>query len=388
MTLLHPKISEIYAIGTIIEANIPPSAKWLPCQGQILAQANYPVLYAMMDNPYSMIFSDWEFCDDYDTGGDYPYCERVTWNESTGSPIWVGLNGDYNYSRSTDGITWTIGSLPVSGSYYCAWNGSVFCAVKYGSTQAYTSTDGSLWTSRTLNAAYNWSSIVWDGTNFIVIASNNVQTIKSTDGITWSNGGSLTETGFYYAASDGAGTIVVIDGGNDINTSVDGGVNWTKYEGAQGSWYSVEYCNGYFLIATDRSYVGVSSDGIDWEWIPYYSDISESNDLELNTNAARIQHWRYYAGIYFGVASNSSTGVYSFDLRTFHPWFCNPHFSEQYDIVYNSVSGNLTVFGGYGYAMPYSQIVNRYNESTHFQLPNYFKHKFYERGKNRYIRAL
>lgn len=68
MTLLHPKISEIYAIGTIIEANIPPSAKWLPCQGQILAQANYPVLYAMMDNPYSMIFSDWEFCDDYDTG--------------------------------------------------------------------------------------------------------------------------------------------------------------------------------------------------------------------------------------------------------------------------------------------------------------------------------
>ena len=44
MTLLHPKISEIYAIGTIIEANAPPSGKWLPCQGQILAQANYPAL--------------------------------------------------------------------------------------------------------------------------------------------------------------------------------------------------------------------------------------------------------------------------------------------------------------------------------------------------------
>ena len=117
MTLLHPKTSEIYAIGTIIEANVPPSGKWLPCQGQILAQANYPALFAMMDNPYSMIFSDWEFCDDFDTGGDYPYHERVQWNGSTGSPIWVALNGDSNYCRTTDGITWTIGAMPSTGSW-------------------------------------------------------------------------------------------------------------------------------------------------------------------------------------------------------------------------------------------------------------------------------
>ena len=84
MTLLHPKVSEIYAIGTIIEANVPPSGKWLPCQGQILAQADYPALFGMMDNPYSMIFSDWEFCDDFDTGEDYPFHERVQWNGSTG----------------------------------------------------------------------------------------------------------------------------------------------------------------------------------------------------------------------------------------------------------------------------------------------------------------
>lgn len=388
MTLLHPKTSGIYAIGTIIEANVPPSSEWLPCQGQILAQADYPALFAMMDNPYSMIFTDFEFTDNASIGGIYPYCEKVTWNQSTGSPIWVGINGDSDYIRSTDGINWTGYSMPTTGTYSCAWNGSVFCAVKYGSTQAYTSSDGFTWSSRTLNLSANWSDIVWDGTNFIAIASDNVQTIKSLDGITWSNGGSLTETPFYYAATDGAGTIVAIDGGNDINTSVDGGVNWTHIEATQGGWYSVEYCNGYFLIATDRSYVGVSSDGLDWDWLPYYSDIFESNDLELYSDAIKIWRWRYYAGIYFGVSNNYDGGVYSFDLRTFHSWPCNPYFGEMYDVIYNSVSGNLIIYGGSGYSMPYSKITGRYNSSTHFQLPNYFMHKFYEREKNRYIRVL
>lgn len=388
MTLLHPKTSGIYAIGTIIEANVPPSSEWLPCQGQILAQADYSALYAMMDNPYSMIFTDFDFTDNSNMNGVYPYIEKCTWNGSTGSPIWVGLSDDDEYIKSTDGINWTGYTMPVSGSYKCASNGSVFCAVKYGSTQAYTSSDGFTWSSRTLNLSANWSDIVWDGTNFIAIASDNVQTIKSSDGITWSNGGSLTDTPFYYATTDGAGTIVVIDGGADICTSVDGGVNWTKIESTQGAWSSVEYCNGYFLIATDRSYVGISSDGLDWDWLPYFSDRFESNDLNLNVDAGKIWRWKYHAGIYFGVPVNYANGLYSFDLRTFHNWHCNPYFTFNSDVVYNSVSGNLVVFGGYGYSMPYSKIAGRYNSNTHFQLPNYFMHKFYEREKNRYIRVL
>ena len=388
MTLLAPKVSEIYAIGTIIEANAPPSGKWLPCQGQILAQADYPALYAMMDNPYSMIFSDWEFCDDFDTGEVYPYNERVQWNGSTGSPIWLAMDGDYNYCRSTDGITWTVLSLPVSGYYYLGWNGTVFCALKYESTQAYTSTDGISWTSRTLPYVYRWKAALWDGTNFIAFGSNNVQTIKSADGITWSDGGVLTETTFYYGASDGAGTIVVIDGSNDINTSVDGGANWTHIEGPTGGWYSIEYCNEYFLIATERGYVGISSDGLEWEWRPYFIDRFEGNDQELGTESVKVWRWRYHNGIYFAPAYGYGHGVYSFDMRTFHPWFSNPQYNEQYDTIYNPTSGNLTIFGGYTYSMPYSKITGRYNSSTHFQLPLYFKHKYYEREKNRYIRVL
>lgn len=388
MTLLHPKVSEIYAIGTIIEANAPPSEKWLPCQGQILAQADYPTLFAMMDNPYSMIYSDWEFCDDFDTGGDYPYHERVQWNGSTGSPIWLALAGDSNYCRTTDGITWTIGAMPSTGSWYCGFGNSIFCAVKYGSTSGATSSTGSSWTSRTLPYAYNWNNCVWDGTNFIVIASNNVQTIYSSDGITWYDGGVLPETPFYYLASDGAGTLVAIDGGNDIAVSDDGGSNWTKIDAAQGGWYSIEYCNNYFLIATERGYVGVSSDGFDWEWIPYFIDRFEGNDQELGTESVRVWRWRYHDSIYFAPAYGYGHGVYSFDMRSFHPWFTNPQYTEQYDTIYNPTSGNLVVWGGYTYSMPYSKKAGRYNPSTHFQLPLYFKHKYYEREKNRYIRVL
>ena len=388
MTLLHPKVSEIYAIGTIIEANVPPSGKWLPCQGQILAQADYPALFGMMDNPYSMIFSDWEFCDDFDTGEDYPFHERVQWNGSTGSPIWVALNGDYNYCRTTDGITWTIGAMPSTGSWYVGFGNSIFCAVKYGSTSGATSSDGSSWTSRTLPYAYSWQNCVWDGTYFIATASNNTQVIRSTDGITWNATGVLPETPFYYSASDGAGTTVVIDGSNDIAVSDDSGANWTKVEATQGAWYSIEYCNGYFLIATERGYVGVSSDGLDWDWIPYFIDRFEGNDMELGTESVRVSRWRYHAGIYFANAYGYGHGVYSFDLRTFYPWFTNPQYAEQYDTIYNSTSGNLVVWGGYTYSMPYSKKAGRYNPSTHFQLPLYFKHKYYEREKNRYIRVL
>jgi hypothetical protein len=388
MTLLHPKISEIYSIGTVIEANNPPSDNWLPCQGQILAQVDYPVLYASMDNPDPLLFSDWSFCDDYDTGGDYPYCERIQWNGSSGSPIWISDADDGNYSRSTDGITWTIETYPSTGTWYPAWSGSIFCSVKYGTNVGATSSDGDSWTARTLNLSSNWSALVWDGTYFVAISSNNTQVIRSTDGISWSNTGTLPETGFCYAASDGAGTIVTIDTSNDIAYSTNNGVNWTKVEGPQGPWNSIEYQNNLFLIATDRGYVGVSSDGISWEWINYASDQVEAFD-NIGYNAAHIWRWRYYDNIYFGVTghNNSPVGLYSFDLRTFHPWFCNPNHTVLHDVVYNSVSGNLTCFGGQTYSMPYSQRMDRYNDSTHFQLPNYFTHRFFERGKHRYIRV-
>ena len=387
MTLLAPRVEEIYSIGTVIETNYPPNNNWLLCQGQVLAQANYPVLYALMDNPDPLLYSDWSFCDDYDSGGDYPYAERVQWNQSVGSPIWIACGWDQFFSRSTDGITWTVGTMPSSGDWYGpAWNGSVFCSVRYGSNIGATSADGTSWTSRSLPYSYNWINIVWDGTNFIAFASNNIQTIKSSDGISWSNGGSLSETGYYYGASDGAGTIVVIDGSNDINYSINGGTTWTKVEGATGPWYSVEYCNGYFLIATERGYVGVSSDGISWEWISYASDQYESFG-NVGYNATKIWRWRYYNSIYFGLANDYPVGVYSFDLKTFYPWLCNPFTTELYDIVYNSSSGNLTCFGGYGYNMPYSQKISRYDDSTHFQLPNYFISRFYERGKHYYIKV-
>jgi hypothetical protein len=134
-------------------------------------------------------------------------------------------------------------------------------------------------------------------------------------------------------------------------------------------------------------YIGISSDGFDWEWVSYASDSIEPFDNKGNYPAS-IEHWRYYDSIYFGVASQHPVGLYSFDLKTFYPWFCNPSLSEQYDIVYNSTSGNLTIFGGYTYSMPYSQKMDRYDDSTHFQLPNYRTHRPFEFGKHRYIRVL
>lgn len=387
MTLLAPKADEIYPVGSIIEGNAPPSLNWMLCRGQVLAQASYPVLYNKMENPHPELYSHWNFTDDYDTGSNYPYAERVQWNGSTGSPVWVACGWNQFYSRSTDGITWTLSTMPTAGDWYGpAWNGSVFCALRYGSNEAATSSTGSSWTSRTLSYSYNWNVIVFDGTYFIAIAKDQTQVIRSTDGISWSDTGVLPDAvNTYYGASDGSGTIVLTNSGGSIYYSTDNGATWSKTLGAQGPWFGVEYCNGYFLIATDQGYVGISDNGSDWEFVSYSSDTDEPLG-NAGFSPSNINRWRYYDNIYFGVGQ-SIWGVYSFDLRTFHPWLCNPFYGEMYDVVYNSTSGNLCCFGNYGYSMPYTSKIEVYNESTHFQLPNYQKKRYYDRGLNRYIRV-
>ncbi len=115
--------------------------------------------------------------------------------------IWVGdaflaiASNTVKTARSTDGVTWTeYSGLP--GAYIwnsMAWNGSVVCALKGGSstrTVAISADGGQTWTeySSALPAFNPWYDITWNGSVFAAVALNGSSTstiATSPDGITW-----------------------------------------------------------------------------------------------------------------------------------------------------------------------------------------------------------
>lgn len=121
------------------------------------------------------------------------------WRELAYSPslnrlVSVCSNGTSTTAVQTsdDGITWTTRTAPSGGAWWgVAWspNLSLFCAVKFGSTNVMTSPDGITWTARTGGNANQWIGVAWSPNLglFAAVANsgtqNRVQT--SPDGINW-----------------------------------------------------------------------------------------------------------------------------------------------------------------------------------------------------------
>ena len=92
-------------------------------------------------------------------------------------------------ATSTDGVTWTTITLPVSANWLSlAWNGSVFVALSDSNTNigAYSST-GLTWTSMTLPSTQYWIFLGTSGSTFVAEAYNTTTGAISTDGISWTS---------------------------------------------------------------------------------------------------------------------------------------------------------------------------------------------------------
>jgi hypothetical protein len=129
-----------------------------------------------------------------------------------------------NYSQSTDvtAATWTNRTLPASGSFYnAAFNGTVILVMNVGTTQAYTSTDGVNWTSRTLPMNAEEGSIYapTSGGSFVIVARSSSSAFTSDDGITWTArnlpSGSASNTRSISAPS---GTYVISSSNGQMST--------------------------------------------------------------------------------------------------------------------------------------------------------------------------
>lgn len=169
---------------------------------------------------------------------------------------------------STDGVTWSTGTLPATRSWSAvAWNGSVFCAVPYTSSNgAATSADGVTWTARTLSATRVWVDIVWNGSLFCALSGWSASTVASTspDGITWTT---RTLPSVSWRRLVWNGSVFVAIGYNTATcaTSPDG-ITWTSRTlPSSTSWLGLAWTGTKFVaIALDGSCAVSSDDGATW----------------------------------------------------------------------------------------------------------------------------
>lgn len=210
--------------------------------------------------------------------------DGVNWTISTlpGAASWssvcygngkfVAVSSDYGTSAySTDGITWTAGSMPSTSSWASAcYGGDKFVAVAevdsdYADTnKAAYSADGVTWTEMDLPSAQKWVSVCYGDGKFVAISYNSDVMAYSTDGITWA-AGSMPSTQNWESVCYGSDKFVAISRESQAYAYSADGATWTESTRPESTGEKVCYGNGKYIIPSDYGFY-YSSDGIAWEF--------------------------------------------------------------------------------------------------------------------------
>lgn len=179
-----------------------------------------------------------------------------------------------NYYYSTDGSSWTTGTLPVSDQWgLSAHNGTYLVAYQYfaGGSSVYTTTNGTTWTARSVGSTSTaWTTMKYlDGRWWIGSNSNTARYSASADASTW---GSVSGISSVNDIEFGNGTHIIV-GGNKICTSdPTNAANWTSLtlptvSGASAS--TIAFGNGIWVVgyggaSTSTATYAYSTDGTSW----------------------------------------------------------------------------------------------------------------------------
>jgi hypothetical protein len=202
---------------------------------------------------------------------------QTTMNLIQPAGIWVagGQPGSSTIYTSTDAITWTLRSCPITGFVYSvANNGTLWVAVGTTGATIATSPDGITWTARP-NSLTTGRTVVWNGSIWLVggIAATGAPTILSSpDGITWTG-----QNGFLSICYDiiWNGSLFVAVGvttqGSTITTIITStdGLFWViRPNGFTTAAYTVVWTGSLWIAGGESASGGpllqTSVDGITW----------------------------------------------------------------------------------------------------------------------------
>jgi len=214
-----------------------------------------------------------------------------------------------NLQSSPDGVTWT-NRTPAAGATY--WNGIcwassilTFCATSSGGTNrimtsdgvnlsftsitsltgtlaavgvdsAYTSTNGSSWTSRTIPAG-TYNKIIYADSLFVAVGASKCAT--SPDGITWTE--RTIPAGAYTALAYSPTLDLFLAMGDNLATTSPDGITWTSRTApADQAWQAVTWADdlAQFIAVSSEgdNRIASSTDGINWQILTVQADYSLS----------------------------------------------------------------------------------------------------------------
>ena len=255
-----------------------------------------------------------------------------------GASTWVApYSGSNDVATSSDGITFTFQSnvLPATRDWrtIAFGNGTFVTIDSSGTNSAATSTNGTAWTSRTMSASVEWTSVAFGtigGTNYFVAVSgitgnSNTASYSTNDGATWTSS-TLPSSTRWSSVAFGNGRFVAVSGNSGTTSTAaaysTNGTTWTSatLPGAAAGWTNVTW-NGSVFIATayNTSRSATSEDGITWteramgatdNWITGASNTASYEVVVASTNSTAAREIRYQANTnYLTVDSTSIISV-------------------------------------------------------------------------------
>jgi hypothetical protein len=198
-------------------------------------------------------------------------------------------------------------------------------------TSVYTLADGATaWTARTVTSA-TYTDAVWTGTKVILFGGTNfIQT--STNATAYTDGYlpfAPSSSGFS-AASDGSGTVVVVEGpassgAFNIWTSTDHGSTWGRYTLPLDSYtennsastignhslQQVQYVNDRFIITTTSTKLTLMSKN-GKQWFNENPGVRAAGNLGSSSAPGRINAYAYNGTVYFGMGTGGTGAALSF----------------------------------------------------------------------------
>ena len=223
----------------------------------------------------------------------------------------------YIAGYSTDGVTWTTATLPVTGTWtHLVYGNGMFVAVD-GETDlklVYSTDRGATWNQGTYpNSPYSTDLFGYGGGKFIMggIASND--TYSSTDCITWTDGGGPSIIMNRLAYGNGMFVGMYYNRKTKFGYSYDG-KSWNTGTMPEFGCQSIAYGDGMFLAIGGENGAEAlySADGITWNETSIPTSLSQGGHAGPNDRIS-FKQIAYGDGKFVALGYNSDKVIYSFD---------------------------------------------------------------------------
>ena len=203
-------------------------------------------------------------------GGAMP--ENASWKKVIhGNGKYVAIRNTFTnkLETSTNGISWTTVTLPVSANFFdITFGAGTFVAVENNTNIAVTSTNAITWTQRTM-PSNNWYSVEYGDDKFVATGIQNKLAYSTDLGATWIGAQydvSLPLDTTWRVGGGGSATVAVpLSASTTVSAYTTNGTTWTTGTLPGLNNWSVGFGNGFF-VATGQSGVqsAHSTNGTTW----------------------------------------------------------------------------------------------------------------------------